>query len=131
MVIDVAVGIIWRDGQVFLAYRSSEKHQGDLWEFPGGKCETNELPENALQRELKEEIGIDILRFSFFDVLIHDYGDKTVRLHFYLVDGFTGEPDGCEGQNTQWVDLASLSLLRFPAANQPIVDRLVSGAAFE
>lgn len=124
--ISVAAGIILRNNQVFLALRKADQHQGGLWEFPGGKCNIEEPPELALSRELKEECGIEVLESDLFHVVAHDYGDKQVKLFFFKVTEFEGEPIGKEGQEVRWVSLSSLSKVAFPEANLPIVAKLLS-----
>jgi 8-oxo-dGTP diphosphatase len=126
MLVRVAVGIILRGGEVFIALRNSNQHQGGLWEFPGGKCESSESAETALARELKEECGIAVTESSFYKMISHDYGDKQVELCFYKVTGFDGEPEGSEGQAVSWVAISNLSTYRFPEANQQIVSELMA-----
>ncbi|PJE57115.1 8-oxo-dGTP diphosphatase MutT [Marinomonas sp. BSi20584] len=126
MLVRVAVGIILRGGEVFIALRNSNQHQGGLWEFPGGKCESSESAETALARELKEECGIAVTESSFYKMISHDYGDKQVELCFYKVTGFDGEPEGSEGQTVSWVAISNLSTYRFPEANQQIVSELMA-----
>lgn len=128
MLVKVAVGIVLRDDTVFIALRNSSQHQGGLWEFPGGKCESSESAQAALARELKEEIGIAVIESSFFKKIAHDYGDKQVELHFYKVTAFDGEPEGSEGQQVSWVAINELSAYQFPEANQQIVSELMSAA---
>ncbi|GAC15596.1 8-oxo-dGTP diphosphatase MutT [Aliiglaciecola lipolytica] len=125
-IIDVAVGVIKRDNQIFISKRADELHQGGLWEFPGGKVEQQETVEQATARELLEEIGIKVLEQSEFMLIEHDYGDKQVRLHIQLIDKFLNEPSGKEGQRTQWVAIENLHLLAFPAANKAIIEKLES-----
>jgi len=124
MIIDVAAGAVVRDGLVFVAFRSDLKHQGGLWEFPGGKCELSEAADLTLRRELKEEIGVVVTSQKYVFSVEHDYGDKKVRLHFYIVDGFEGEPYAAEGQLVKWVSFDQLSDLNFPKANQEFVSFL-------
>lgn len=128
--IDVVAGIIFSaDGQqVLLSLRKPEQHQGDRWEFPGGKQESDEALRQALQRELFEEIGINVIDCAPRTIVEHRYSDKQVRLHFWNVTRFSGAPEGKEGQTLQWFSLSDLSSLRFPAANQNIVDALVTQA---
>jgi len=111
--------------QVLIAKRPEHKHQGGLWEFPGGKIEKDESPERALKRELKEEINILVTQADFFQQVSFDYPDKNVILHFYLVTKFVGEPKGMEKQRVKWVSINDLEQYDFPAANQEIVNRLV------
>lgn len=124
-VVHVAVGVIVRQQQVLLALRSNKQHQGGKWEFPGGKVEVGETVEQALQRELLEEVAITVTETSAFMQLEYAYPEKTVLLDIYLVSSFTGEPHGREGQPLQWVDIADLGSIEFPDANQPIVQRLL------
>lgn len=123
-VVHVAVGVILRGAQVLLALRSSKQHQGGKWEFPGGKVEQGETVEQALQRELAEEVAIDVTASTAFMQLEYAYPEKTVLLDIYLVTGFDGEPEGREGQPLRWVGIAGLGDIEFPDANQPIVERI-------
>ncbi len=127
--VHVAVGVIMdAAGNILLSRRHVDAHQGGLWEFPGGKVEAGESLQDALYRELEEELGIcidrDALR-SLVDVR-HDYGDKRVRLDTWLVPAFSGDPHGREGQPLEWVSVAALPERAFPAANVPIVDALLA-----
>ncbi|OCQ20204.1 7,8-dihydro-8-oxoguanine-triphosphatase [Pseudoalteromonas luteoviolacea] len=123
-VVNVAVGVIYEQGKYFVCKRSEEQHQGGLWEFPGGKVEPQESVELALQRELAEEIGIQVIGSQHLLTIEHDYGDKQVCLHVHVVDQFTGSPTGLEGQPSQWVDYSTLKELEFPKANIAIIDAL-------
>ena len=123
-VVDVAVGVIKRDQEIYISKRSDALHQGGKWEFPGGKQEVNETPMQALRRELKEEIGIEVTQALDYMLIEHDYGDKRVRLHIQVVDSFVGEPAHLEGQISRWVHIAQLSDYEFPAANVEIVKKL-------
>ncbi|MFK8079203.1 MAG: 8-oxo-dGTP diphosphatase MutT [Granulosicoccus sp.] len=131
--VDVVAGIIFNSQRthVLLALRKPDQHQGNRWEFPGGKIEPDETQEEALKRELLEEINLSVESCTHRQTLEHHYTDKHVRLHFRDVTAFTGTPRGCEGQQLDWVALEDLADLSFPEANQPIVDALVnlSGAA--
>ncbi len=123
-VLHVAVGVILRDGHILLALRNSKQHQGGKWEFPGGKVEPGETVQQALARELHEEVAINITASSALMQLEYSYPEKTVLLDIYLVSGFNGEPHGREGQPLRWASIAELSDIAFPDANQPIVARL-------
>lgn len=120
-IIDVAVGLIIKNGQALLAKRAEHQHQGGRFEFPGGKVETNELVTDALARELHEELGIHIHTPQFVQRLAYRYPEKTVRLHVYRIESFDGEPIGREGQPLYWINLEQLFELNFPDANRPIV----------
>lgn len=123
-VVHVAVGVVTKANEVFVCKRADDKHQGGLWEFPGGKVEADETPEQALSRELEEEIGITTLRSSHLIDITHQYADKSVCLHVFNVTEFNGEPTGREGQLHEWRRIRSLSYDDFPAANRNIIDAL-------
>ncbi|KZN37362.1 hypothetical protein N474_06745 [Pseudoalteromonas luteoviolacea CPMOR-2] len=125
-VVNVAVGVIFKRGQYFVCKRSETQHQGGLWEFPGGKVESQESVEQALERELSEEIGIEVRGSKHLTTIEHDYGDKQVCLHVHVVDQFEGEPTGLEGQPSQWVDYQGLTSLDFPKANVAIIEALAT-----
>ena len=124
-VVHVAVGVIEKNGNILLAKRANHQHQGGLWEFPGGKVEPKEDVQQALVRELQEELAITATVTSPLIQIRHDYGDKWVLLDVWLVTDFSGEPKGCEGQPLEWVRRNDLHRYAFPAANVPIVDALI------
>ena len=123
-VVEVAVGVIKQGQQVYISKRSDDLHQGGKWEFPGGKREANESIEQALTRELLEEVGIHVTQHSPFMLIEHDYGDKKVRLDVRLVEDFTGQASHQEGQQSKWVDISELKQFNFPEANKVIIDKL-------
>lgn len=123
--IHVAVGlIIDTSGKVLVAKRADDAHQGGLWEFPGGKVEASETVEQALARELKEELDISVQASSPVMQISHDYGDKSVLLDVWLVDHIAGEAIGKEGQAIKWLAIEQLGAYQFPAANGAIVNWL-------
>jgi len=124
--VHVAVGVILDSrGKVLITRRAPQVHQGDLWEFPGGKIEAGESPGDALLRELREELGIAIGRTSALLQVYHDYGDKRVLLDVHLVWEYSGEAQPLESQPMAWVSPRELAQYAFPAANQPIVAALL------
>lgn len=120
--VHVAAAVIRRGEKLFVARRPAHLHMGGLWEFPGGKVEAGETVQDALTRELAEELGIAVQASSRLIQVPYDYPDKSVLLDVWEVDRFDGEPLGLEGQETRWVETAELRTLEFPAANEPIVD---------
>ena len=125
--VHVAVGVILdRENRILLTRRAQDVHQGGLWEFPGGKVESGESVQQALARELREELGIEIGRTTSLLEVSHDYGDKAVLLDVHLVLEFSGEARGLEGQPLEWVAPAALPEYEFPAANVPIVEAAVA-----
>ncbi|RNL61652.1 8-oxo-dGTP diphosphatase MutT [Zhongshania marina] len=129
--VHVAVGVIFNSqGQILIARRHDDAHQGGLWEFPGGKVESDESVCDALARELYEELGINIQTSSCkpFIEIRHDYSDKVVLLDVWTVFEFDGEASGKEGQPLRWVDRSQLSGYDFPAANIAIIDAILNFA---
>lgn len=131
--IHVAVGVIIKTneqglGEFFLTKRLKEVHQGGKWEFPGGKVEEVETVAQALYRELKEEVAIEVLSCEPLMVIEHCYrsekGTKNVTLEVFIVDNFNGEPKAQEGQGEGWFKLEDFSNLEFPEANKAIIDKL-------
>lgn len=123
--VDVAVAVISNHcGEVLVSFRHASLHQGNLWEFPGGKIEQGESVEAALRREVQEELGLQILQSHPFKTIRHDYPDKSVRLHVRRVISWEGATVGLEGQEIAWMRIADLDSLKFPAANAPIVKAL-------
>lgn len=120
--VHVVAAVIRNDEEhVLLAKRPLEKHQGGLWEFPGGKVEIGENPQQALVRELCEELDIQVEASRPLIQVRHDYPDKQVLLDVWEVVRFSGTPRGVEGQPLVWVRPRDLRDYAFPAANEPIV----------
>lgn len=124
--VEVAVGVIKQNNKIFISKRADDLHQGGKWEFPGGKREPNESIEQALARELNEEIGIIVTTQIPFMVIEHDYGDKKVRLDVRVVESFEGQASQQEGQLAKWVEIKDLVNYNFPNANQEVIDKLTS-----
>jgi 8-oxo-dGTP diphosphatase len=123
--VHVAVGIIVNSQQqILLAKRHGHLHQGGKWEFPGGKVEADETVTQALIRELKEEVGLAVVSSSAFMTISHDYPDKQVLLDIHLVQNFSGEAIGVEGQQIAWVNIDQLKDYEFPEANLPILEKI-------
>ena len=120
--IHVAVGVITDpQGEVLIAKRHRHRHQGGLWEFPGGKVEKGERVFDALRRELKEELDITVESASPLIKIAHAYPDRNVLLDVWRVDHFHGEAFGREGQTITWVCGNRLQDYAFPQANRPII----------
>ena len=123
--VDVAVAVIVNEQQqILLALRHAHLHQGGKWEFPGGKIEPDETVEQAIIREIREEVALNVESTVPMMVLEHDYGDKLVCLHVHWVKEFNGNATGVEGQEIKWVDGSELNGLDFPAANKPIIEEV-------
>lgn len=123
--IHVAAGAIQdASGRILIAKRPDHVHQGGLWEFPGGKLEPGEAPEEGLARELREELGIRVLSSRPLIRIHHDYGDRPVLLDVHRISTFAGAPHGREGQPLAWVHPEDMDPEIFPAADRPIITAL-------
>lgn len=120
-VVRVAAAAIFNPrGEVLLARRPEGSHQAGLWEFPGGKLEPGETPFAALQRELAEELGIELLQARPLLQVPHRYADMDVHLDVWRVQRFRGTPYGREGQRIAWVAPVDLDRWPMPGANLPV-----------
>ena len=121
-IIHVAVGVIRNEKrELLIAQRPDHLHQGGCWEFPGGKVESNESTEQALYRELKEELAIEITQAEPLIVTPFEYPECRVVLNVWQVTQFNGDPLGQEGQPIAWVSEAQLGEFTFPEANRAII----------
>lgn len=110
-----------RHGEVLIALRHKDAHQGGLWEFPGGKLEPGEHPRRALDRELWEELGITVKEAKPLIRVPHTYDDRSVLLDVWRVVDWDGQPHGREGQTIDWVLPDMLHRRRFPVADRAIL----------
>lgn len=123
--LNIAAGIIRNSqNEIFITQRPLGTHMGGFWEFPGGKLEQSETPEQALIRELNEEVGIDVTDCQMFKQVEHEFDDRHIRLYFFLVTEWENEPYGREGQASRWVKQTDLVADEFPEANRVIVAML-------
>ena len=128
-VTEVAVGVLVQpDGRYLLAQRPAGKPYEGYWEFPGGKLEAGESVEDALARELHEELGIAVTACHRWHTLEHDYPHAYVRLYFCMVTGWTGEPHSKEGQAFVWQHLPVEVAPLLPAA-LPVLELLAKDDA--
>ncbi len=117
----VVAGVIpGKNNDIFLAKRPAHVHQGGLWEFPGGKKEANETVEEALARELAEEIDLQVKQARPLINIDYHYPDKHILLDVWLIEKWTGHPWGKEGQVVEWCAIKDLNQKQFPLANYPI-----------
>ena len=104
----VAAALYDAKGCVLIAERPPGKHLAGRWEFPGGKIDAGETEEEALSRELAEELGIAMRRARPLMRLSHDYDDRRIEISLWVVQEFSGEPTGLDGQLLKWVSPAQL-----------------------
>ncbi len=122
----VAAAIIWCSGKYLAAQRPLGGAYGGQWEFPGGKLEPGETAEQALLRELKEELDITAEDSKFFYTLEHVYPEFHMTMHLYEVTRFSGEIAALEKQTLAWLTPVEALGMPFLAADLPIVRRLAS-----
>jgi len=120
----VAAALCDARGQVLIAQRPEPKHMAGRWEFPGGKVAAHESEQDALLRELHEELGVRVREPVFCLRLSHTYPDRTVELSFWIVREFAGEPRSLDGQQLKWVPVAQLAKEDILEADQPFIEAL-------
>ena len=124
-IVRVAVAILRRaDGRVLLAQRLAGTPYPDYWEFPGGKLEAGESPSQALARELREELGIEIVRAAPWLVRRYVYAHAEVELNFFRVFGWRGEPHGRDGQAIAWQTPGAFDVSPLLPANAAVLRAL-------
>jgi mutator protein MutT len=123
-IIDVAAALVFREGKLLITQRYAGAHLGGLWEFPGGKRESNESFAACLIRELREELGIEVEVGELVESLTHAYPEKTVHLKFYRCRWKEHEPQPLGCPAFQWVSADELSDYDFPAADARLLDML-------
>ncbi len=122
----VAVALVDADGRILLAQRPEGKTLAGLWEFPGGKLEAGERPEDALIRELKEELGITVKHACLAPLTFasHAYDDFHLMMPLYVCRRWEGEISGREGQALAWVRPNQLRDYPMPPADEPLIPHL-------
>jgi mutator protein MutT len=120
----VAGALIGSDDRVLIAQRPLGKHLAGGWEFPGGKLDPGEDREAGLRRELREEIGITVLRCRPLIRLRHAYPDRKVLLDVWLIDRFVGHPASLDGQSLRWCTRDQLLEADLLPADRPVITAL-------
>ena len=117
------VGAIIKDGDRYLVgQRAVYKSQGGLWEFMGGKIEPGETPEQALARECREELDLEIENECVIDSVVHEYPEKTIRLTLILCSPKSGSvPKALEHQQIRWVTRSEMDALDFAPADRELI----------
>ena len=123
-IVDV-VGAIIKDGDRYLVgQRAANKAQGGLWEFMGGKIEPGETPEQALARECREELALEIENERIIDSVVHEYPEKTIRLTLISCTPKSGSaPKALEHQQIRWVTRAEMDALDFAPADRDLIQK--------
>lgn len=120
----VVAGMIIKNDRLLVAQRPADKHMAGKWEFPGGKIERGETPEQALERELYEELGIRTRAGRIYHAVAHSYPEKDILLLFYRCELLYGEPEAIEEADVRWIEEGELSSFDWAAADLPVVNRL-------
>jgi 8-oxo-dGTP diphosphatase len=123
-VVVVAAALFDCDGQVLIAQRPPAKPLAGRWEFPGGKVDAGESERQALARELREELGIEVLAARPFMRLTHAYAERDVELSLWIVERFSGEPRSLDAQALKWVAPARLAAEDILEADEPFIEAL-------
>jgi len=122
--IEVSAALIFHNGKLLITQRHPNVHLGGLWEFPGGKRETNETFEQCLVREICEELGIEISVGEMFEEIAHAYPEKIVHLKFFICKSLRGDPQllGCAA--FKWIGKSELNNFEFPTADAQLLEKL-------
>lgn len=123
-VIEVAAGLVFRDGKLLITQRPAGGHLAGLWEFPGGKRETDESFEDCLRRELMEELGIEVELGELIESITHSYPEKTVHLRFFRCAWKQHEPQALGCPAFRWVTKEELGEYEFPTADGRLLQKL-------
>lgn len=126
MTVHGAIAVVRRAGKILVARRPSGKHLAGYWEFPGGAVEPGETAEQAVRRELLEEVGLDVNVTGRDEPIDWDYGDKRVLLDVFICEAPAGEPRAIQCDEVRWVEPHELPGYRFPPANEALVRKLAS-----
>jgi 8-oxo-dGTP diphosphatase len=124
--IPVVTGFLRKGDKVLVGQRPAGNTLAGQWEFPGGKIERNESPEDALARELREELGIEAEVGTLKLASTHSYGDTGIVILFYEVLFWKGEPKTVHHMELKWVTKEELPQLSIPDANRKILDRIIA-----
>lgn len=121
--ITVTAGIIEKGDLVLIARRKAGKHLEGYWEFPGGKIEGDEAPEDCLKRELKEEFSIDTIIHEFVGESIYEYSNKTIRLLAFRTEAISDEFDLIDHDKIVWVSLNEIKNYQIAPADLPLIEQ--------
>jgi 8-oxo-dGTP diphosphatase len=124
MIIEVAAGLVLREGKLLITQRYPEAHMGGLWEFPGGKREPQESFSECLKRELMEELGIEVEELDLVETITHEYPEKTVLLQFFRCAWRKHEPQPLGCPDFRWITRNELRDFSFPPADARLLEKL-------
>ena len=124
----VVGGLIYQNQKILICQRKEEGDHPLKWEFPGGKLKDNENNEEALRRELKEELNLEIVEMSFFDEYLYEYAklSKKLKLIFFQIFKFEGQIQNKVHQQLKWIDISNLSDYDFLEGDLKIINKLIN-----
>jgi 8-oxo-dGTP diphosphatase len=128
-VVEVAAGLVFRNGLLLITQRPPDAHLGGLWEFPGGKRQAAESYEDCLRRELREELDIEVEIEGLYETITHEYPDKAVHLRFFRCVWRQNEPRALGVSDFAWVGKSQLGNYSFPAADNRLLGNLLASEA--
>ena len=123
--IDVVAALIWQGDKFMICQRPAHKARGLLWEFVGGKVELGETGEQALVRECREELAVEIAVGEVFMDVVHEYPDLTVHLTLFNATIAEGEPQKLEHNDIQWITPSEISNYEFCPADEEILVEII------
>lgn len=124
--IDVVAALIRRGDRFFICQRPANKGRALQWEFPGGKIEPGESPEEALVRECREELAVELRVGSLYAETTHTYPDLFIRLRLYNSEILSGEPQQLEHRDLRWITPDQIDLFEFCPADLDFIQKLKS-----
>lgn len=124
--VPVVTGLIQKGNEILIGLRPEDKNLPGVWEFPGGKIEPGESPEKALERELSEELAIDVEVGPLQFASTHQYGDVGILLLFYQIKFWKGQPKALHHTDIKWIHIDDLMNLELPEANKKVLTQIIA-----
>ncbi len=125
--ITVTAAVIRKNDMVLITKRPEGTHLEGLWEFPGGKKEETETLEDCIEREIKEELGVEIRPEKLLLTVSHEYETKIVELHIFECTLVNGSPTPLEGQDIKWVRPSEMTDYNFPPPDIEVIEFISHG----
>ncbi len=122
----IAAGLVWRDGELLIDRRREDAMLGGLWEFPGGKVKPDEIPSEAVVREVEEEVDVKVATDHLFMIVNHQYSHFTITLHVFHCHYLSGNPRALGCSEWRWVRKEELKDFAFPRANVKVIEKLLN-----
>ena len=122
--LEVCVGILHNKNQFLIGKRKANDKFGGKWEFPGGKIDEGELPEECIIRELKEELNIDVLSLNHYNSYVQNSKNIKLIIHSFIINNYIGNPSLQEHDNLEWVEIKDIHGYDMIAKDIPLINRL-------